>query len=225
MKTIQSALLLFLVFTLLLGGLYPAVVTGCAQLFFPRQAAGSIIADQNGRAIGSKLIGQPFSARNYFWPRPSATSGHSYNPLASGGSNLGPTNPALLARVRQARRPLVLAGPVEILSEAVLAVTWTARPSPEVRTTWQLSTRPPWPTVTAAVLNESPSSSIVQSRMAPLPTDTAPSEPVRRVNPVIEPPASVIWAAQVLPRVSTTTSSEAVLITGTALFRTKGRYG
>ena len=112
MKTIQSALLLFLVFTLLLGGLYPAAVTGCAHLFFPGQAAGSLIADQNGRAIGSKLIGQPFSARNYFWPRPSATSGHSYNPLASGGSNLGPTNPSLL-RLVEARVNVLRAAGVE----------------------------------------------------------------------------------------------------------------
>ncbi|MBU0965172.1 MAG: potassium-transporting ATPase subunit KdpC [Proteobacteria bacterium] len=122
MKNIQSAILLFFVFTFLLGGVYPAMVTGCAQLFFPRLAAGSLIADKNGRPIGSSLIGQPFSADHYFWPRPSATGGHSYNPLASGGSNLGPTNSSFLKLVENRVRKFHATGIVlPIPSDLVLA--------------------------------------------------------------------------------------------------------
>jgi potassium-transporting ATPase KdpC subunit len=99
MKNIKSALLAFLVFTFLLGGVYPLVVTGLATLFFPNQAAGSFVFDKNGKIAGSALIGQPFSANGSFHSRPSVTTDHAYNPLASGGSNLGPTNPALLQEV------------------------------------------------------------------------------------------------------------------------------
>ena len=110
MKTIRSAMLLLLLFTLLLGGGYPALVTGGARLFFPHQAAGSIISDSNGRPIGSALIGQPFTDSRYFRPRPSATAGHAYNPLASGGSNLGPTNPSFLKLVEERVNALRAAG-------------------------------------------------------------------------------------------------------------------
>jgi K+-transporting ATPase ATPase C chain len=96
MKEIKPALLMLLLFTLICGGIYPAAVTGLAQALFPHQAAGSIITDQTGQEIGSRLIGQPFSDPKYLWPRPSATSDFAYNPLASGGSNAGPTNPAYL---------------------------------------------------------------------------------------------------------------------------------
>jgi K+-transporting ATPase ATPase C chain len=99
MKDLKPAILLFLAFTLLCGGLYPAVVTGIAQVVFPHQAAGSFIADRSGREIGSALIGQPFSDAGYFWPRPSATPEFAYNPAVSSGSNLGPTNPAYLQAV------------------------------------------------------------------------------------------------------------------------------
>lgn len=101
MKDLKSALLLFVVLTLLLGGIYPAVVTVAAGFLFPRQAGGSLVTDGNGRVIGSLLIGQPFSGEKYFWPRPSATGDFPYNPLLSGGSNLGPTNPALIRRVEE----------------------------------------------------------------------------------------------------------------------------
>ncbi len=100
MKTIlRPALTLLLVLTVLTGVIYPLVVTGVAQVAFPAQANGSLIR-RDGKPIGSRLIGQPFSAPQYFWSRPSATSPQPYNGLASGGSNLGPTNPALIAAVK-----------------------------------------------------------------------------------------------------------------------------
>lgn len=99
MKDLKSAILLFLTFTIICGGLYPALVTGIAQAVLPQQANGSFISDGSGKAIGSTLIGQPFSEPKYFWPRPSATADFGYNPLASGGSNAGPTNPAYLTTV------------------------------------------------------------------------------------------------------------------------------
>jgi K+-transporting ATPase ATPase C chain len=101
MKDLKSAFLLFVVLTFLLGGIYPAVVTVAAGLFFPHQAGGSLVTDGGGRVVGSKLIGQPFSEEKYFWPRPSATPGFAYNPLSSGGSNLGPTNPELLRQAKE----------------------------------------------------------------------------------------------------------------------------
>lgn len=99
MKEIKPAILLFLAFTIICGGIYPAVITGIASVAFPKQAGGSIITDKNGKSVGSSLIGQPFSDSRYFWPRPSATTDFGYNPMASGGSNLGPTNPDYLKSV------------------------------------------------------------------------------------------------------------------------------
>jgi K+-transporting ATPase ATPase C chain len=99
MKDIKSAILLFITFTIICGGIYPAVVTGIAHALFPNQATGSIITDKSGREIGSTLVGQPFSDQKYFWPRPSATSDFSNNAMASGGSNAGPTNPDYLKTV------------------------------------------------------------------------------------------------------------------------------
>jgi K+-transporting ATPase ATPase C chain len=99
MKDIKPAILLFIIFTIICGGIYPAVVTGLAYAIFPKQAAGSFITDKGGKEIGSTLIGQPFSDPKYFWPRPSATSDFGNNPMASGGSNAGPTNPAYLQTV------------------------------------------------------------------------------------------------------------------------------
>ena len=99
MKDLKSALLMLLIFTVICGGIYPAVVTGIAQMLFPHQANGSLIMDRSGKVIGSSLIGQPFSDPNYLWPRPSATGDFGYNPLASGGSNSGPTNPDFIKTV------------------------------------------------------------------------------------------------------------------------------
>jgi K+-transporting ATPase ATPase C chain len=96
---IRSALVLLLVFTVLTGLVYPLVLTGVAKLVFPRQAEGSLIV-RDGRAVGSRLVGQPFSAPRYFWGRLSATAPVPYEASASSGSNLGPLNPALLDAAR-----------------------------------------------------------------------------------------------------------------------------
>ncbi len=93
MKEIKPALFMLLLFTVVCGGIYPAVVTGLAQLLFPHQALGSLITDSTGKVVGSALIGQPFTEPKYLWPRPSATADFAYNPLASGGSNSGLTHP------------------------------------------------------------------------------------------------------------------------------------
>ena len=81
--------------TILVGGIYPLFITGIGQAAFHHKANGSLIS-QGGTVIGSSLIGQPFTDPGYFWSRPSAASGGPYNADGSGGSNLGPTNPALL---------------------------------------------------------------------------------------------------------------------------------
>ncbi|MFU2002326.1 potassium-transporting ATPase subunit C, partial [Bordetella avium] len=91
---VRPALMLFIALSLITGLLYPFVTTGLAQLLFPSQAAGSLI-ERNGKIVGSQLIGQHFSEPRYFWGRPSATAPMAYNGVSSGGSNLGPTNPAL----------------------------------------------------------------------------------------------------------------------------------
>lgn len=107
MNNLKSAVLLFLGLTVLLGGAYPAAVTVAAHFLFPRQAGGSLVVAPDGRLIGSRLLGQSFTEPGFFWSRPSATAGGDYNPLASGGSNFGPTHPDLLrqteARVNQWR--------------------------------------------------------------------------------------------------------------------------
>ena len=84
--------------TMLLGILYPLTVTGLAQLLFHRQANGELI-ERGGKIVGSRLIGQPFTSPQYFYSRPSNAGAAGYDPLSSGGSNLGPTNQALTTRV------------------------------------------------------------------------------------------------------------------------------
>jgi K+-transporting ATPase ATPase C chain len=96
-KHLVTSILMTVVTTVLLGIIYPFVVTGLAQLIFPRQANGSMITS-NGTLIGSHLIGQPFSSPGYFHSRPSA-AGTGYDAGNSGGSNLGPTNKMLIDRM------------------------------------------------------------------------------------------------------------------------------
>ncbi|VTU13539.1 Potassium-transporting ATPase C chain [Variovorax sp. SRS16] len=95
----RPALVLFALLSALTGLVYPLVVTGAAQAVFPSQAAGSPVV-RDGHAIGSTLIGQNFSDPGHFWGRPSATAPMPYNAAASGGSNLGPSNPALVDAVK-----------------------------------------------------------------------------------------------------------------------------
>ena len=96
---LRPALVLLIALSVLTGLIYPAVVTGVAQLVFPRQANGSLIV-KDGKVVGSSLIGQPFDDPKYFWGRPSATSPFPYNAASSSGSNQGPTNPALHEAVK-----------------------------------------------------------------------------------------------------------------------------
>ncbi|MDD1681252.1 MAG: potassium-transporting ATPase subunit KdpC, partial [Methanoregula sp.] len=98
-KQIKPAIVLFFILTILLGIVYPLVVTGIAQAIFPVQANGNII-EHNGKVAGSALVGQPFSSAGYFRGRPSATSPVPYYAGASSGSNLGPNNPALTEAVK-----------------------------------------------------------------------------------------------------------------------------
>ncbi|WP_018150378.1 potassium-transporting ATPase subunit KdpC [Leeia oryzae] len=98
MKLIRPALVSFGLLTVLTGLAYPLLVTGIAQSVFPDAANGSLIHHQ-GKVVGSSLIGQQFSSNQYFWSRPSATAPMSYNGAASGGANLGPTNPDFLKGV------------------------------------------------------------------------------------------------------------------------------
>lgn len=96
---VRPMVAVFIALSLITGLLYPGVITAISKAVFPHQAGGSLI-EKDGRAVGSELIGQPFSDPKYFWGRLSATAPMPYNPAASGGSNLGPTNPALTDAAR-----------------------------------------------------------------------------------------------------------------------------
>ncbi len=111
MKSIlRPALVLFALLTLLTGFIYPLAVTGVAQVAFSEQAHGSLVM-RDGKAVGSELIGQSFSNPKYFWSRPSATGPMPNNGTASGGSNLAPSNPALLDAVKARVEALRAADP------------------------------------------------------------------------------------------------------------------
>ncbi|MFZ1130671.1 MAG: potassium-transporting ATPase subunit KdpC [Terriglobales bacterium] len=98
-KNLITAVLMTIATTILLGVIYPLVVTGIAQLVFPKQANGELIQGKDGVILGSRLIGQPFSGPGYFHSRPSVAGAAGYDASASSGSNLGPTNAQLINRV------------------------------------------------------------------------------------------------------------------------------
>ena len=97
-KNLVTAVLMTIATTILLGLIYPLVVTGLAQVLFPDKANGQLIR-QDGTVVGSRIIAQPFTGAGYFHPRPSA-AGNGYDATASNGSQLGPTNQKLLDRVK-----------------------------------------------------------------------------------------------------------------------------
>jgi K+-transporting ATPase ATPase C chain len=107
---IRPAIISFILFTVLTGVIYPLVVTGIAQTVFHHQAEGSLITSTDGKILGSSLIGQNFDDPKYFWGRISATS-PAYNASSSTGSNLGPTNPALLDEIKGRATALKAADP------------------------------------------------------------------------------------------------------------------
>lgn len=121
-SAIRPAIVLFLILTVITGVLYPLVVTGIAQVIFPSQAGGSLI-ENDGKVVGSRLIGQSFSDPKHFWSRPSATGPHPYNASASGGSNQGPLNPALTDAVKSRIEALHAADPTNTAPVPVDLVT------------------------------------------------------------------------------------------------------
>ena len=110
LRLAARSLAVLVALTLVVGVAYPLVVTGIARGIFPRQAGGSML-EKDGKVVGSALMGQPFTDPAYFWPRPSATAPFPYNAAASTGSNLGPTNPALLTNVSDRVQSLRTADP------------------------------------------------------------------------------------------------------------------
>jgi potassium-transporting ATPase KdpC subunit len=123
--TVRPALMLLLVLTVLTGVAYPLGVTLLAQLLMPSQANGSLVM-RGGQVVGSGLIGQSFSDPGHFWSRPSATGPQPYNGMASGGSNLGPLNPALTDAVRERIAALQAADPGNPAAVPVDLVTASA---------------------------------------------------------------------------------------------------
>jgi len=122
----KPAVLLLLLLTLLTGVIYPLVVTAFAQLFYADKANGSLIYDTKEQAVGSALIGQSFTQAKYFWGRASATAPYPYNAAASSGSNLGPTNPALMVAVNARVKTLQAADPTNKAAVPVDLVTASA---------------------------------------------------------------------------------------------------
>lgn len=122
MTYLRPALVMVILLTLITGIAYPLLTTGLAQLLFSGSANGSLLY-QGDKAVGSALIGQNFTRTDYFWGRPSATGDSAYNPLASAGSNLAATNPALdkaiaerAAQLRQANPAMSGPIPVDLLT-------------------------------------------------------------------------------------------------------------
>ncbi len=125
MSELRPALVVFALFTLLTGAVYPMIVTGVGQAAFGSQANGSRI-EVGERLVGSRLLGQPFSSSKYFWGRPSATGPHPYNAAVSSGSNQGPINPALAAAVKDRIAALRAADPGNTAPVPVDLVTASA---------------------------------------------------------------------------------------------------
>jgi K+-transporting ATPase ATPase C chain len=141
MTILRPAILLFILLTLVTGGLYPLATTALGQWFFKDQANGSLIV-QNGETRGSRLIGQDFTNAGYFQGRPSATAERPYNPLASGGSNLAGSNPALddaiterVAALRQANPQASRKVPVELVTASASGLDYSLSPEAAV---WQI---------------------------------------------------------------------------------------
>ena len=124
-QTLRPAIVLFVLLGIVTGLLYPLAVTGAGSALFPAQATGSLV-QHGGRTVGSSLIGQPFSDPANFWGRPSATADGPYNGKASGGSNLGPLNPALADAVRTRVAALRAADPGNTAPVPVDLVTASA---------------------------------------------------------------------------------------------------
>ena len=124
-QQLRSAAILLALFTVLTGIIYPLVVTGIAQVAFHHQANGSLI-EEDGKYLGSELIGQPFDEPHYFWGRLSATAPFSYNAAASSGSNYGPLNPALPDGIQKRIDALKAADPENTQPIPVDLVTYSA---------------------------------------------------------------------------------------------------
>lgn len=124
-STLRPALVLFVLLSAITGLLYPLAVTGIAQATMPAAANGSLLL-REGRPVGSALIGQSFTDPRYFWGRPSATAPAPYNAGASGGSNLGPLNPALAEAVKARIEALRAADPGQAAPVPVDLVTTSA---------------------------------------------------------------------------------------------------
>src|ERR1700680_1233337 len=122
---LRPLLVLFVLLTVITGIAYPLAVTGIGKMVFPSQVSGSLVM-RDGKAVGSSLIGQSFQDPKYFWGRVSATSPMPNNAIASGGSNFGPTNPALLDAVRARIQALKSADPDNSLPIPVDLVTASA---------------------------------------------------------------------------------------------------
>ena len=132
-QIIRPAIVSLIVFTIITGVLYPALITGIAQVVFPNQANGSLIKDKDGNVIGSELIGQQFTNPAYFWGRLSATGPVPYNAASSSGSNYGPLNTALIgpdgtveSRIKALQQADTAAGVTNTLPVPVDLVTASA---------------------------------------------------------------------------------------------------
>ncbi len=125
LKNLYTAIVLTIIFTIVVCGIYPVVTWGLGQLFFPNRANGSLIQNKDSAPVGSQWIGQNFSAAKYFHPRPSAAGSNGYDASSSGGSNLGPTSQKLMdavkMRVQAYRSENHLADNILVPADAVTA--------------------------------------------------------------------------------------------------------